>query len=273
MTITTYPALTELPGFPLRVFVSHGGEDRGRAIATLAAGAMDWLGRVTGKRVRPELVVADVHDWPTVCEIPIYGMPFSLPNKLATSTTPGAWWHDYVEVLRPHLGEPASTALAATFGDPPDYTTLADLIITHEATHLFHEIHPVTWASEFPADWVMELFANLGMHGYLASHAPEQLRLVTVMVDATIDAGNDLWRLQDLDLMGQSMHVSVPNYVWYEFRLLNLAGQLWDATGELGLRDYQRMLGDPELSHRETEAALAKLEPAVADAVHRWPEP
>lgn len=273
MTITTYPALTDLPGFPCPVFVSRGGEDRGRSIATLAAGAIDWLGSVTGTTIRPHLVIADAHDWPTVCEIPIYGMPYSLPNKLATSTTPGAWWQDYLDVLRPQLGEPASSALTATFGNPPDFTTLADLIITHEATHLFHQIDPLTWASEFPADWVMELFANLGMHGYLATHHPERLRLLTVMVDATLDAGNDPWPLQDLDLMGHSMHVSVPNYVWYEFRLIHVAGRLWDATGEQGLRDYQRTLGHPTLTHSQTVAALDELEPAVADAVRRWPAP
>lgn len=65
-----------------------------------------------------------------------------------------------------------------------------DLIVTHEATHLFHEIDPVTWASEFPDDWVMELFANIGMHGYLATHEPDQLPLLSVMADATKGA----WR-------------------------------------------------------------------------------
>ena len=103
-----------------------------------------------------------------------------------------------------------ATAIAATFGDPPDFTGIADLIITHEATHLFHEIHPDTWASEFPADWVMELFANLGMHGYLATHEPDQLRLLATMAEATIDAGHDIWDLQDLALMGQSMQPASP---------------------------------------------------------------
>lgn len=273
MTTTVYPALAPLEGFAFPVFVSRGSEERGRSIATRTAHVLDWLGQVTGKERRPTLVVADEQDWPSVCEVPIYGMMFSIPNKLGTSPTPAPWWQEYVDTLRPHLSVLAATELAQTFGDPPDFTGIADLIITHEATHLFHEIHPVTWASEFPADWVMELFANLGMHGYLATHEPDQLRLLATMADASIDAGHEIWDLQDLTLMGESMQTSVTNYVWYEFRLIRLAEQLWAAGGEDGLRDYQRLLGNAELTHDQVVDRLDQLDPAAADAVRRWPAP
>ena len=274
MTTTAYPTLNSLEGFAFPVFVSRGSEDRARSIAARTAHALDWLGQVTGKVRRPTLVIADEQDWPRVCEVPIYGMMFSIPGKLGTSPTPARWWQEYVDELRPHLSQPTSTAIAASFGDPPDFTGIADLIITHESTHLFHEIDPVTWASEFPADWVMELFANLGMHGFLATHEPDQLRLLATMADATNDAGHEIWDLQDLALMGQSMQPgTVTNYVWYEFRLIRLAEQLWTASGEDGLREYQRLLGHPDLTHDQVVDRLAHLEPAVADAVRRWPTP
>jgi hypothetical protein len=273
MTTTAYPTLASLDEFTFPVFASTGSEGRARSIASRTAHALDWLGQVTGKVRQPTLVVADEQDWPGVCEVPIYGMMFSIPDKLGTSPTPAPWWQEYLDALRPHLSEPASSAIAGTFGDPPDFTGIADLIITHEATHLFHEIHPVTWASEFPADWVMELFANLGMQGYLATHEPDQLRLLAVMADATIDAGHEIWNLQDLALMGESMQSSVTNYVWYEFRLIRLAERLWTAGGEDGLRDYQRLLGHPALTHDQVVDRLSQLEPTVADAVRGWPAP
>ena len=273
MTTTAYPTLSSLEGFPFPVFVSRGSEDRGRSIACRAAHAIGWLGQVTGKVRRPTLVVADEQDWPSVCEIPIYGVPFSTPGKLGTSPTPALWWQEYVDALQPHLSGSASTGIATIFGDPPDFTGLADLIITHEATHLFHEIHPDTWASEFPFDWVAELFANLGMHGYLATHEPDQLRLLRTMADATIDAGHEIWGMRDLALMVESMQASVTNYVWYEFRLIRLAERLWTAGGEDGLRDYQRLLGHPDLTHHQVVDRLSRLEPEVADAVRRWPAP
>ena len=274
MTATAYPELTSLAGFPFRVFVSAGSEERGRFLATRTEAALDWLGQVTGKVRQPDLVIADENAWPTACaEIPIYGMPFSLPDKLGTSPTPGAWWQEYVDVLMPHLSQPASTQLVNVLGDPLDFTELADLIITHEATHLFHDIHPVTWASEFPADWVMELFANLGMHGYLATHEPEQLRLLAAVAEASVAAGPEIWDLQDLSLMGESMFQSVTNYVWYEFRLIRWAAQLWDAGGAEGLLDYQRLLGHPDLSPSDVIDGLGQLDPAVAAAIRRWPAP
>lgn len=273
MAPAPYASLSSLSGYPFPVFVSRGSEGRGTAIADRAAAAIAWLGGVTGKTVRPEVVVADERDWPSVCEIPIYGMPFSLPGKLGTAPTPGSWWQQYLAALRPHLGPSSSAALAAAFGDPPDFTPIADLIITHEATHLFHRIDPVTWASEFPSDWVMELFANLGMHGYLATHEPDQLHLLAAMAEATVDAGNGIWGMQDLSLMGHSMQVSVTNYVWYEFRLIRLAEQLWAAGAERTLLDYQRLLGRPDLSHDQVIKRLSALAPVVADAIRRWPTP
>lgn len=273
MTTTAHPNMVPLDGFPFPVFVSRGSEERGRSIASRAAHALEWLGHVTGKVRRPDLVVADAHDWLEVCEVPIYGMPFSLPRRLGTSPTPGVWWQEYVDALRPHLGQRASTGLAATFGDPPDFSGIADLIITHEATHLFHEIHPVTWGSEFPADWVMELFANLGMYGYLATCEPDRLPLLEAMAEATVDAGHEIWDLQDLALMGGSMRASVTNYVWFEFRLIRLAEQLWTTSADEGLRDYQRLLGHPQLTHDQVVNRLSQLDPAVAEAVRRWPTP
>jgi hypothetical protein len=217
------------------------------------------------------LVVAGPEDWHRVCEVPIYGMPFSLPDKIGTSPTPAPWWDDYVEVLRPRLSPSMATRLDQTYGVPADYTALADLIVTHEATHLFHEIDPVTWASEFPDDWVMELFANIGMHGYLATHEPDQLHLLSVMADATVAAGPEPWALQDLSLMGGSMQVSTTNYVWYEFLLIRLAAEIWDAGGADAMRDYHRQLGNRDLRHDQVLDRLAGIAPAVADALGNWP--
>lgn len=273
MAPTPHPTLGSLSGYPFPVLVSRGWEERGAAIADRAAGAIAWLGGLTGRTVLPELVVADERDWPSVCEVPIYGMPFSLPGKLGTAPTAGSWWREYVDALRPHLGQASSAALAAAFGDPADFTAIADLIITHEATHLFHEIDPVTLASEFPSDWVMELFANLGMHGYLATHEPDELHLLAVLAQATVEAGNGIWGMQDLSLMGGSMQASVTNYVWYEFRLIRVAEQLWAAGGERALLDYQALLGHPDLSHDQVIERLSSLAPPVADAIRRWPTP
>ncbi len=140
---------------------------------------------MTGRRPRFTLYIVGPDEWHSVAEVPIYGMPQSVPEKIVTSPDPGAWWLDYLDALRPHLPAANRAEVATVYGDPPDFTALADLIVTHELTHLFHEIDPDTWASEFPADWLMELFANIGMHGYLAVHEPQHLVLLSTMAAAT----------------------------------------------------------------------------------------
>lgn len=271
MTNTRHAGLAVLDEFPIPVLASLGHEHRARTIAQRTCRALAWLGDVTGEAQIPTLVVAGPEDWHRVCEVPIYGMPFSIPDKIGTSPTPAPWWDDYVEVLRPRLSVELAMRLDQTYGTPADYTALADLIVTHEASHLFHEIDPVTWASEFPADWVMELFANIGMHGYLATHEPDQLPLLSVMADATVAAGPEPWALQDLSLMGQAMQVSTTNYVWYEFLLIRLAAEIWDTGGADAMRDYHRQLGHRNLPPDQVIARLAGIAPAVADALGTWP--
>lgn len=271
MTETPSRTLVSLDGFAMPVWVSPGSEQRGRIIAARADRALSWLQDVTGKTPPFTLYIADRADWDAVAEVPIYGMPQSLPEKVVTSPDPAGWWQEYLDALRPHLPPAHLAEVARVYGDPADFTALADLIAVHELAHLFHEIHPVTWASEFPAGWVMELFANIGMHGYLAEHEPERLTLLSTMAAATRAAGPDPWPLQDLAAMGQSMRVSVTNYVWFEFMLIGFAASIWNTGGAEAMLAYQHTLGDPSLTPAAVVDRLEAIDPIVAHAVRRFP--
>ena len=148
---------------------------------------------------------------------------------------------------------------------------MADLVVAHEITHLFHEIDPVTWASEFPEDWVMELFANLGMYGFVAEHEPQMLPLLTTLTAAARAAGTEPWPLHRLADMGLSMQASVPNYVWYQYMLIGFAESIWITGGADSVRAYQRRLGDPQLTNEQIIQRLTELDPSVAEAVRAWP--
>jgi hypothetical protein len=274
MNTTPYPTLTKLDGFPFAVYASSGSVDRGRELAALVDASRQWLLASTGRPAPlPDLVVADEDDWPEVCEIPIYGMPFSIPGKLGASPTPGAWWQRYLDTVALHLDAGERSALRAVLHGPDSVRDLADLILVHETAHFFHQIDPVTWASEFPSDWVMELFANLAMYGYVASEQPDQLPLLTALVPATRKVPGQAWPFHELGLMTESMRADVLHYVWYEFRLIGLAQVLWDVGGPDVLARFHEALGRPELTPEEVVRRLDRLAPAVADEVRRWPEP
>lgn len=271
MTERVLPDLVPLSGYALPVLVSPGTERRSQAIAEYASRAFIWLCGVTGKHPQLTLYIASRQDWDAVAYVPIFGMPQSVPAKVITSAEPADWWQEYVDVLRPHLSAASRTAIARAYGDPPDYTALADLIVVHELTHIFHDIDPVTWASEFPADWVMELFANIGLYGYLAVHDTTSLILLSAMANATAEAGAHIWPMTDLDLMGQSMQASTTNYVWYEFMLIRWAESIWNTGGEQAIRDFQDSLGDPTLDRDEIVRRLAAIDTGVAESVLNWP--
>lgn len=263
--------LVPIDGFAMPVLVSPGHEQRGRSIAALADRAYTWLAAATDRRPPFTLYVVDRDDWDSVAEIPLYGMPQTFPGKVITSPEPADWWVEYVRELHPHLPPTTRTQITKAFGDPPDFTTLADLVVTHEVTHLFHEIDPITWASEFPADWVMELFANVGMWGFLAEHDPHQLELLSAMTAAARAVDPEIWAMQDLASMGQSMENGVSNYLWYEFRLIGLAESIWSAGGTQAMLTFQRTLGDPMLDSEAVAERLGLIDPDSAHAIRQWP--
>lgn len=271
MTPTPLDRLHRLATFPIPVYVSRGYEERGSQIADLACNALSWLAEVTGESRQPTLVIAGPDDWPHVCEMPLYGMPFSIPDKLGTSPDPATWWDEFYATVRPVVPGALGARMDATYGAPADFTALADLIITHEATHLFHQIDPVTMASEFPADWLMELFANIGMYGFVATHHPERLPLLATLAEATIAAGPAGRPLTALAHMGDSMQSNTANYVWYEFLLIALAERLWNSGGADAMVTFRRHLGHPALSESEVIDRLAEIEPEVATLVRAWP--
>ncbi|CRK57626.1 hypothetical protein [Alloactinosynnema sp. L-07] len=271
MTETTNPNLVALDGYAMPVLASAGSQERARVIAARTGRALSWLERSLRRRPLFTLYVLDEQDWPAVSDVPIYGMPQSVPGKIVTSPQPAGWWQEYLDALRPHLPPEMLADLARVFGDPADFTTMADLVAVHELTHLFHEIHPVTWASEFPADWVMELFANIGMHGYVATHEPQLLPLPVTLAAAARAAGAQPWPLRELAAMGASMQTSVPNYVWFEFMLIGFAESIWNTGGIDAMLAFQQTLGQPTLSPEAVVHRLTAIDPAVAEAVRAWP--
>jgi hypothetical protein len=272
MTETTHPELVSLDGFAMPVLVSPGDEERGRTIAALADRSYSWLCETTGRRPRFTLYMVGRDHWDAVADVPVYGMPQAVPEKVVTSPDAGDWWPEYWDAIRPQLSSSTIAELATVFGDPPDFTTLADLVVTHELTHLFHEIDPETWASEFPEDWVMELFANIGMWGYVAEREPEQLALLSTMVDAAREVDPATWPMSDLSQMGQSMQVSIPAYVWYEFRLIELADSIWNSGGTDAMLTFQRTLGDPSLDPDTVVERLTRIDGPAAVGVREWPD-
>ena len=264
--------LVRIDGTAIPAFVSVGHDAEGRAIARRTGRVLDWLATLFRTRPSTTLYVAGPADWDRVAAIPLYGMPHAVADRVVTSTTPAPFWRDYTDRIEPHLTEADRTRLRAVYGDPPDLGgRFADLVIAHELTHLFHDFDEATGETDFPRLWLAELFANIGLYGYVAEREPDQLAVLETICELSVAAGPELWPVRALNRMGDGLTEGPLNYIWFEFLLILVARRIWQAGAADAFTAFRDTLRDRTLSDERILARLANIHPDVAAAAQRWP--
>jgi hypothetical protein len=176
-----------------------------------------------------------------------------------------------------------------------------DLIVVHELAHAFEE----QGGAVFPAAWLSEIFANLSLHGLVATIRPSELEHLTVFPEAMtrIAAFNLMVRvrgytsLDDFELhfpLELEKQMSGANYGWYQLRFLRLAHRVFAEIGETALtrlwalgrseaarrpsgleyfREHGTAIGWPgRMPARELSALLAsEVSPLLGQAIADWP--
>lgn len=277
MTTTYVPDTTRLDpvdGFPFPVFTSRGSQAKAVALAQRARQAIDWLADALGGHHRPPftLFVADPNDWNRVTTVPLYGMPHAFGGRGVTGAQPAGFWSELTEVVLPQLTPEGAARVRQVYGDPPDVGgRFADLIIAHELTHLFHEFDEATGETDFPRRWVAELFANIGLYGYFAAVETDELPVLETICQLTWQAPAIRRPVRELNRMADSLAAGALNYIWFEFGLLLLAKQIWEANGVMAFRFFYHTLRRPDLSDDQILQALQTIHPRVEEAVRQWP--
>jgi hypothetical protein len=118
--------------------------------------------------------------------------------------------------------------------------------------------------------WIVELFCNLGMVGYLAAREPGALPLLRAVADASAHIPISERPVHDLDDMERSFDAGQLAFGWYILRLTALADRLWHDAGEGLYRAlYDRLRqGDGPVVRTHLEV----LDPAVGPALADWPD-
>jgi hypothetical protein len=264
--------MQRLDGYAFPAYASPGAQKRAGAIANRCARARAWMFQIFDEHPQFTLIVADRHDWNDVALIPLYGMPHAIAGRLITGLKPADFWTDYSNALLDDLPAPAHHRLTAVYGDPPKLgERFADLVIAHELTHFFHEYDERTGLTDFPRLWVAELFANIGMHGYIASNEPAQLPALETICQLTREAPADRWSVRDLDRMEQSLAAGPLNYVWFQLQLLPIAKQIWQAGGPTALREFRNNLRQPALTDDQITERIQEIAPRAARTLRHWP--
>jgi hypothetical protein len=232
--------LQRLDGYPFEARYSKGAGAEAARLAELAKDAYDYFIRlfpntepaITARFLTPA-------DWPGAYGVPAYD-PFERSLRIATEDN--RFWQSFGKMARVASPLGAYPRLKKTYGDADGRLQLRrffDLLVVHELAHSFeHEA-----VATFPALWLSEVFANLALHAFMATVRRSELANLTTFpeVQRRIKPFNLMIRLrgyrslEDFERhypVGTEAPMNGANYGWYQIRLLVLARQVFDESGE-----------------------------------------
>ncbi|GAA1324023.1 hypothetical protein [Pseudonocardia xinjiangensis] len=227
--------LISVDGFSFAVFSSTGGVDRARSVAARSERAISWLASHVEMPPAPPLFVVGRQDWDRVALVPQYGLPHVSRTRLLTCQEPSEIWDSVIATAWPDLSPAARDRLRHIYGTPPDLGSFADLLVVHELTHLadnpawLDEQGPGSehaWGNHPHVLWFVELFANLGLHGYVSEREPGALPVLETIFEVIWHTSPHRWPITGLPRMHEAstaQHSDGTNYVWFEFGLQVLA--------------------------------------------------
>ena len=134
--------------------------------------------------------------------------------------------------------------------------------------HYFHFFDD-TGSVGFDRHWIAELFANVAMYGYVAEQEPEQLPLLTTIVDANAEADPEQWSALEIGAMGGG---SPSGYIWAQFMFIFVAERIWRVAGAPAIGHFRQALHEPSRTDDEIAKALSVLDPSVAAMIRNWPD-
>ena len=277
--MTMGEGLARLGGYPFEVRYSPGSLARARDTATSAARAYDYLSRLFSP-VQPDIAVVVVDEAHWESRQP-YGLPFF--NDGADQIRPGivvmpAGSGNFWEAMGRDLLEASphdAPRLLAAYPDGAGGVNLQpvfDLVTIHELGHAFE----VFGGLRLPTLWLGEIFANLCLHAFVATHQRESLNSLEVL--STVGARSvrlaarmrteGYSTLDELEAhyTGGDDPMDALNYVWYQYRWQRLAARMFDADGEDGLvRFWNAFLATDR--YRSGQVTAAELVPMLRTEV------
>ena len=282
--------LARLPGYRFEVRYSAGALSRAVAAADVADSAYAYFnGLFAGVEPDIAVIVADEADWESSTP---YGLPYFnddagqlRPGVVVMPAGSGDFWTGIAEDI--HRASPDRYGqLTVAYPDGNggvDLQPFFDLITVHELAHAFETLGDL----RLPTAWLSEIFVNLALHAFVSTRQPASLPTLETLpvVGAGSRALADRMRgegystLEDLEAHypGGDEPMDGLNYVWFQYRWMRLAADLFEADGEQGLRLFWNCFHarDRELAGDTTAKSLAPLlgadiSPSLGHEIHEW---
>ncbi|MFD5574064.1 hypothetical protein [Streptomyces cadmiisoli] len=219
----------------------------------------------------PPVFVVGEKQWGQVAEYSGYGVVHAGSTRVVIGQEQPDFWATFIEMVWPGITPERRQSALTAFGGELDPARFADFFISHEISHLSHG---EGWDEAPQSFWAQELFANLGMLGYITEVESDHITALDAFVEATWSSSVK-WPVQELERIREPVEgngdAGVCNYVWFEVGLIVIAKRLWGAAGAEGFRRLRDILVGPVLSTAQIADALADVDPEVGQAIRNWP--
>ena len=243
--------LARLTDYPFEVRYSEGALTRAAAAANVASAAYAYF-NVLFAGVAPDiaLIVVDETDW--VSSLP-YGLAYFnddtgqiRPGVVVMPAGGGDFWAEMAGDIR-DASPDGYAELTAAYPDGDggvDLQPFFDLITIHELAHAFETLGDL----RLPTCWLSEIFVNLALHAFVAARQPLSLPTLETLpsVGATSRTLADRMRTEAYSTLdeleehypGGDTPMSGLNYVWFQYRWMRLAAEMFETDGEGGVTRF-----------------------------------
>ncbi|MDI2130023.1 hypothetical protein [Yinghuangia seranimata] len=270
MARTELRRLSPVSGFPFAVRASAGAEARAEELAARTERAITWMTDALRFVPTLRLNVADEQDWPSVTDMPLYGMPRAIDGEITVPVGPAPFYDEQLASYMPYVSEATRANLREQYGEPGSLVSYYEAVHVHELTHLYHQ---QDWAS-YPDLWLVELHANMAMVGYLSEMEPDMLPAMRTLTGVVYDMPADTLPFRALPDMEHALEHGLFNYAWYFFHLTDAAEELWETGGTRLFRrlyEFVRARQHAAEPGHVTRDEMWAVHPALAQVMDEWP--
>ena len=270
--------LLHLKGFTQSFYYSPGSEGRAKTIAKLMESAGVFFLKEINFTPQTTLYILAPQHWKDMAAKPlqdVYGFPHNIDNvRLVVAAEDNDFWRSFLPPVDSIPVSMAAQIKKAYRKQDGSYSMMPffDLLALHEMGHSYTSQSKL----KMHRNWMVELFANIMLHTYVAEERPLLLPALEAFPNMVVLKGASDYKftsLEDFERLYATLGMGPKNYGWYQCKLHSAAKDIYNAGGKMVLKNLWKALEKHQevLTDEEFAAMLKKeVHPSVANVFLNW---
>lgn len=277
MSNNNYSQIVEFNEYSFPVYVSKGSEMRAHQLARRCQQAYRFFADMLEFQPTLRLLILAPEHWEYYTGSPMFGIPQTIDKQtVAVAGQNAELWKMIVpplDLLPPSQAQALQSAYGQA-GGSVDVAGFMDLLAVHEVGHVFIDQKTGQFDFHIPRRWLIELFCNLGLHAFVATHDQDQILKLEVYPQVIVNIGNNHLNHRTLDDFEQLYAgMEPPNFAWYQCKLHVAAKKVYDAAGSEAICRLFKAIVESKAGLSDEQLAKhlrADVHPEVADVLVLW---